>query len=134
MWWCFDMFNTYWHMILVFTCHMKGTPNIWMKFVCFTYWYKASSLIRKDEQRFRMCENNVLKRYKNWKKKKKSYWWEKITQSGNSSGLEKIMSYGVLLFILSTIPVKIIKLRTLKSVQIHAVHTLTNSNVHGHSL
>lgn len=68
------------------------------------------------------------------RKKKKSYWWEKITQSGNSSGLEKIMSYGVLLFILSTIPVKIIKLRTLKSVQIHAVHTLTNSNVPGHSL
>lgn len=44
------------------------------------------------------------------------------------------MPYGVLLFILSTIPVKIINLRTLKSVQIHAEHTLTNSYVPGHSL
>jgi len=44
------------------------------------------------------------------------------------------MPYGVLLFILSTTPVKMIKQRTLKSVQTHAVHTLTNSYVPGHSL
>jgi len=44
------------------------------------------------------------------------------------------MPYAVLLFILSTIPIKIIKLKTLKLVQIHAVHNLTNSYLSGHSL
>jgi hypothetical protein len=68
-------------------------------------------------------------RDKQKKKRRKGYWQEKITQYGISSGLEKIMLFG-----LSTIPVKKIKLRTLKLVQIHAVHTLTNSYVPGHSL
>jgi hypothetical protein len=44
------------------------------------------------------------------------------------------MPYGVLLFILSNIPVKIIKQRTMKSAKTHAVHTLINSYVPGHSL
>jgi len=118
---------------LLYEGHAKYLNEV-MCLVCFTYWNKASSLIRKDEQRFRMCENNVLKRYTNWKKRRKSYWWEKITQYGISSALEKIMPYAVLLFILSTIPIKIIKLKTLKLVQIHAVHNLTNSYLSGHSL
>ena len=122
--------------LLVFTCHMTGMPNIWMKLCILFVSHIAIRLhlslenMNKDSE----CVRTSCWRDTQTEKIRKNYWREKITQYGISSGLEKIMPYGVLIFIISTIPVKIIKLRTLKSVQIHAVHTLTNSYVPGHSL